>query len=129
MYLTAGCCVVIVFYNHYICVSKNSDSLRKQVLLLCCCRLYIHFSHVSFYRMCLDDNHNSVVLACAKAIQCALSCQMNEIIFDTFEVELKVLLFSTNKLVTFQHKNHIPIFFFPAENTNFFEGCLYFSYI
>ncbi|XP_075515229.1 transcriptional elongation regulator MINIYO-like [Primulina tabacum] len=36
-------------------------------------------------RMSLDDNHNSVILACAKAIQCALSCDMNEIIFDISE--------------------------------------------
>ncbi|XP_073294096.1 transcriptional elongation regulator MINIYO-like isoform X2 [Primulina huaijiensis] len=36
-------------------------------------------------RMSLDDNHNSVILACAKAIQCALSYDMNEIIFDISE--------------------------------------------
>ncbi|KAL6514176.1 hypothetical protein OROHE_019163 [Orobanche hederae] len=36
-------------------------------------------------RMSLDDNHNSVVLACVKAIQCALSCDMNDIIFDILE--------------------------------------------
>ncbi|KAK6159618.1 hypothetical protein DH2020_006932 [Rehmannia glutinosa] len=36
-------------------------------------------------RMCLDDNHNSVVLACAKVIQCALSCDMNDTIFDILE--------------------------------------------
>lgn len=36
-------------------------------------------------RMSLDDNHISVVLACAKAIQCALSYDMNEIIFDISE--------------------------------------------
>ncbi|KAK4477255.1 hypothetical protein RD792_016469 [Penstemon davidsonii] len=36
-------------------------------------------------RMCLDDNHNSVVHACAKAIQCVLSCEMNEYIFDISE--------------------------------------------
>lgn len=38
-------------------------------------------------RMSLDDNHNSVVLACAKAIQCVLSCDMNNILFDISEVE------------------------------------------
>ncbi|CAA0807709.1 Unknown protein [Striga hermonthica] len=36
-------------------------------------------------RMSLDDNHNSVVLSCAKAITCALSCDVNEIIFDILE--------------------------------------------
>ncbi|KAI3446305.1 hypothetical protein Pfo_002970 [Paulownia fortunei] len=36
-------------------------------------------------RMSLDDNHNSVVLACAKAIQCVLSCDMNDSIFDILE--------------------------------------------
>lgn len=36
-------------------------------------------------RMCLDDNHNSVVLACAKAVQSALSCDVNENYFDISE--------------------------------------------
>ncbi|KAG8368038.1 hypothetical protein BUALT_Bualt15G0003900 [Buddleja alternifolia] len=36
-------------------------------------------------RMSIDDNHNSVVLACAKAIQSVLSYDMNEIIFDISE--------------------------------------------
>lgn len=36
--------------------------------------------------MCLDDNHNSVVLACAKVIQSALSCDVNENYFDISEV-------------------------------------------
>ncbi|KAM7479487.1 hypothetical protein LguiA_027700 [Lonicera macranthoides] len=36
-------------------------------------------------RMTLDDNHNSVVLACAKVIQCVLSCDINESFFDISE--------------------------------------------
>ncbi|THG19869.1 hypothetical protein TEA_014514 [Camellia sinensis var. sinensis] len=36
-------------------------------------------------RMSLDDNHNSVVLACAKVIQCILSCDINENYFDISE--------------------------------------------
>ncbi|CBI37806.3 unnamed protein product, partial [Vitis vinifera] len=36
-------------------------------------------------RMSLDDNHNSVVLACAKVIQCVLSCDMNEYFVDVSE--------------------------------------------
>ncbi|XP_010272317.1 PREDICTED: transcriptional elongation regulator MINIYO [Nelumbo nucifera] len=36
-------------------------------------------------RMALDDNHISVVLACAKVIQCILSCEMNENFFDISE--------------------------------------------
>ncbi|XP_022943843.1 transcriptional elongation regulator MINIYO [Cucurbita moschata] len=36
-------------------------------------------------RMCLDDNHNSVILACAEVIQCVLSCNLNETFFDTLE--------------------------------------------
>ncbi|KAK7307038.1 hypothetical protein VNO77_39743 [Canavalia gladiata] len=36
-------------------------------------------------RICLDDNHNSVVLACVKVIQCALSCDVNENYFDISE--------------------------------------------
>ncbi|KAD3642120.1 hypothetical protein E3N88_31344 [Mikania micrantha] len=33
-------------------------------------------------RMCLDDNHNSVVIACARVIQCVLSYDFNEHLFD-----------------------------------------------
>ncbi|XP_008448341.3 transcriptional elongation regulator MINIYO isoform X1 [Cucumis melo] len=36
-------------------------------------------------RMCLDDNHNSVVLACAEVIQSVLSCNLNESFFDSLE--------------------------------------------
>ncbi|KAL8543407.1 hypothetical protein ACS0TY_004079 [Phlomoides rotata] len=36
-------------------------------------------------RMSLDDNHDIVVLACAKAIQCVISCDMNENLFDILE--------------------------------------------
>ncbi|KAI3714187.1 hypothetical protein L1987_72782 [Smallanthus sonchifolius] len=36
-------------------------------------------------RMCLDDNHNSVVIACARAIQCVLSYDFNELLFDISE--------------------------------------------
>lgn len=36
-------------------------------------------------RMCLDDNHSSVVLECAKVIQCVLCCDFNENYFDVSE--------------------------------------------
>lgn len=36
-------------------------------------------------RMALDDNHNSVVLGCAKVIQCVLSCDVDEKNFDLSE--------------------------------------------
>jgi hypothetical protein len=36
--------------------------------------------------MTLDDNHESVVLACARAIQSILSCDMNENYFNISEV-------------------------------------------
>ncbi|KAF3965968.1 hypothetical protein CMV_009890 [Castanea mollissima] len=36
-------------------------------------------------RISLDDNHNSVVLACAKVIQCILSCDVNENFFEISE--------------------------------------------
>ncbi|KAI3502383.1 hypothetical protein L1887_30417 [Cichorium endivia] len=36
-------------------------------------------------RMCLDDNHNSVVIACAKVIQCVLSYDFNEHFFNISE--------------------------------------------
>lgn len=38
------------------------------------------------HRIALDDNHDSVVLACAKAIQCILSCDANEKFFNITEV-------------------------------------------
>lgn len=44
--------------------------------------LFLYF----FKRMALDDNHASVVLACAKVIQCLLSCSLNENFFDLMEV-------------------------------------------
>ena len=37
-------------------------------------------------RICLDDNHYSVALACAKVIQCILTCDVNENYFDLSEV-------------------------------------------
>ncbi|KAK1266986.1 hypothetical protein QJS04_geneDACA009182 [Acorus gramineus] len=36
-------------------------------------------------RMALDDNHNSVILSCAKVIHSILSCEMNENFFNTSE--------------------------------------------
>ncbi|KAE9595681.1 putative RNA polymerase II-associated protein [Lupinus albus] len=36
-------------------------------------------------RICLDDNHNSVVLACAKVVQYVLSCDVNENYFHISE--------------------------------------------
>ncbi|KAJ6692936.1 TRANSCRIPTIONAL ELONGATION REGULATOR MINIYO [Salix purpurea] len=36
-------------------------------------------------RMCLDDNHYSVVLACVKVIQSALSCDLNETFYEISE--------------------------------------------
>lgn len=43
--------------------------------------------------MALDDNHESVVLACARAIQSVLSCDMNENYFDISEVTSVLLFF------------------------------------
>ncbi|PWA96454.1 Armadillo-type fold [Artemisia annua] len=36
-------------------------------------------------RMCIDDNHNSVIIACARVIQCVLSYDFNELFFDISE--------------------------------------------
>jgi hypothetical protein len=36
--------------------------------------------------MTLDDNHDSVVLSCAKVINVMLSCEFNETYFDFSEV-------------------------------------------
>lgn len=54
-----------------------------------------------FYRMSLDDNHNSVVLACAKVIQCILSCDVNENFFEISEVEDFIYLFIFPSVVFF----------------------------
>jgi len=53
----------------------------------------ILISVLFIYRMTLDDNHNSVVLACAKVIQCILSCDVNENFFEISEVEDFLFLF------------------------------------
>lgn len=37
--------------------------------------------------MSLDDNHNSVILACAKVVQCVLSSDVNENFFEMLEVD------------------------------------------
>lgn len=37
-------------------------------------------------RLALDDNHSSVVLASAKAIQCVLAYDVNENFFNILEV-------------------------------------------
>ncbi|KAL1356044.1 hypothetical protein HN51_008020 [Arachis hypogaea] len=39
-------------------------------------------------RMCLDDNHNSVVLACVKVIQSVLSCDVNDNYFNISEIAI-----------------------------------------
>ncbi|KAL5856177.1 hypothetical protein ACOSQ4_005979 [Xanthoceras sorbifolium] len=44
-------------------------------------------------RISLDDNHDSVVLACLKVIQCTLSCDLNEYFFDTSE---KIAIFGND---------------------------------
>jgi hypothetical protein len=38
--------------------------------------------------MALDDNHDSVVLSCAKVINVMLSCEFNESYFEFSEVTL-----------------------------------------
>lgn len=42
--------------------------------------------------MSLDDNHDSVVLTCAKVINAMLSYEMNEMYFDVLEVTLLIYL-------------------------------------
>lgn len=52
--------------------------------------------------MCLDDNHNSVVLACAKVIQSALSCDVNENYFDISEVTafiISIIIFNLIRIL------------------------------
>lgn len=50
------------------------------------CSQCLIFKHT--YRIALDDNHDSVVLACAKVMQSILSCEINENFFNIKEVEL-----------------------------------------
>lgn len=67
------------------------------VILRLICEVTTHISYIVcsyqykflfFFRMALDDNHASVVLACVKVIQCLLSCSLNENFFDILEVKL-----------------------------------------
>lgn len=48
-------------------------------------------------RICLDDNNNSVVLACAKLIDCILTCNLNEDVFDISEVSFYPSFLRNNK--------------------------------
>ncbi|KAK1588222.1 hypothetical protein Q3G72_021100 [Acer saccharum] len=62
-------------------------------------------------RMSLDDNHNSVVLACLKVIQCTLSCDWNEYFFDTSE---KIAIFGKDIFTApvFRSKPEVDLGFF-----------------
>lgn len=59
--------------------------------------------------MCLDDNHNSVVLACAKAVQSALSCDVNENYFDISEVYMVCIFYKFNLILLFCVTNYIHL--------------------
>ncbi|XP_021286386.1 transcriptional elongation regulator MINIYO [Herrania umbratica] len=61
-------------------------------------------------RMSLDDNHNSVVLASAKAIQCILSCDLNENFFDFLE-KTSIDAKDTYTAPIFQSKREIDVGF------------------
>lgn len=52
-----------------------------------------------FCRICLDDNHNSVVLACAKVVQCVLSYDANENYCNISEVTGFLLSFNLTILL------------------------------
>lgn len=55
--------------------------------------------------MCLDDNHNSVVLACARVIECILCSDLNENFFDKLEVKFSseiLIILITLHLVEFK---------------------------
>eukprot|EP00268_Persea_americana_P057443 TRINITY_DN6885_c0_g1_i1.p1 TRINITY_DN6885_c0_g1~~TRINITY_DN6885_c0_g1_i1.p1 ORF type:complete len:1634 (+),score=331.98 TRINITY_DN6885_c0_g1_i1:690-4904(+) len=64
-------------------------------------------------RMSLDDNHISVILACAKVIQCILSCDVNETFFNISE-KLTTYEKDTCTAPVFQSKQEI--------NTGFLNG-------
>lgn len=89
--------------------------------------------------MSLDDNHDSVVLTCAKVINAMLSYEMNEMYFDVLEVTLLIYLlicfslrtlslngwFSTLQKVVDQGKDicTAPVFRSkPDQNGGFLEG-------
>lgn len=68
-------------------------------LYVCRTRGFIPFySFEPDLRMSLDDNHISVILACAKVIQCILSCDVNECFFNISEVGLKYSLFCFHEI-------------------------------
>lgn len=71
----------LIFFPFYLLIYNHILSLGYK-----CCNL-INIYCFLIYRMSLDDNHNSVVLACAKVIQCILSCDVNENFFEISEVQ------------------------------------------
>ncbi|XP_057448078.1 transcriptional elongation regulator MINIYO [Lotus japonicus] len=78
---------------HYICIDKTGDMTKSEDKVdksvdwkaVWAFALGPEPELVLALRICLDDNHNSVVLACAKVVQCALSCDVNENYFDISE--------------------------------------------
>ncbi|XWS62608.1 hypothetical protein CRYUN_Cryun06bG0025700 [Craigia yunnanensis] len=61
-------------------------------------------------RMSLDDNHNSVVLASAKVIQCILSCDLNGNFFDFLE-KIAIDVKDTYTAPVFRSKPEIDVGF------------------
>ncbi|CAI9104804.1 OLC1v1003567C1 [Oldenlandia corymbosa var. corymbosa] len=64
-------------------------------------------------RICLDDNHNSVVLACAKAIRSVLSCDLNESFFDASE-KLPCIHGDVHTAAVFRTKSDMDVGFLPG---------------
>lgn len=80
------------FHGHFRCYHTNYYDLSWR-LYVCRTRGFIPFySFEPDLRMSLDDNHISVILACAKVIQCILSCDVNETFFNISEVGFKYSL-------------------------------------
>ncbi|XP_050108271.1 transcriptional elongation regulator MINIYO-like [Malus sylvestris] len=61
-------------------------------------------------RICLDDNHNNVVLACAKVLHRILSCDVNENFFDVSE-KMATLHMDTFTAPVFRSKPEIDVGF------------------
>lgn len=74
--------------------------------------------------MYLDDNHNSVVLACARAILCALTFEINEELFEIVEVRLVNFIASLNCALG---DSLFLTSMFLSEDTNSSEGGTYCS--
>ena len=79
---------------HWIGLSQRQDLMIQIVFFPNFVSTYLLLTEAN-YRMALDDNHDSVVLSCAKVINVMLSFEFNESYFESSEVTLFLFLFES----------------------------------